>query len=250
MISRNYRSVLLIAVLALLPCRLASAVTWYVDDSHTQGTLDGTSWATAFQYLQEALDRASGGDTIKVAQGTYHPDDGSGHTADDPAETFLLESGVVIEGGYIGYDDQNPDTRDWELYVTILSGDLGGQTSNVVVTGNGVTQLAKLDGFTITGAAQHAILNNNSVAKYENLLITANQSSLDGAGMFNNNNSSPRVFNCTFSLNEAQARHLDPPHACTLISGPETGLLLGEYPIAAWSAGSYVRTCGFRDPLD
>ncbi len=123
MISRNYRSVLLFAVLALLPCRLASGTTWYVDDSHTQGTPGGSSWADSFQYLQDALDLASGGDTIKVAQGTYYPDDAtSGHTADDPDETFLLESGVVIEGGYVGYDDQYPDTRDWELYVTIPSG--------------------------------------------------------------------------------------------------------------------------------
>ncbi len=105
-------------------CPTARASTWYVDDSHTSGTRDGTSWSRAFQYLQEALDASGSTDIIKVAQGTYYPDVGSGHTNNLQSETFRPKVGVKLLGGYIGYDNPNPDTRDIGVYVTVLSGDL------------------------------------------------------------------------------------------------------------------------------
>lgn len=75
----RFLAVSLFALVAIAP--LSSAATWYVDDSHTSGTHDGTSWATAFQYLQDALDASNSLDTIKTAQGIYYPDDAtSGHT--------------------------------------------------------------------------------------------------------------------------------------------------------------------------
>ncbi|MEE9129490.1 MAG: hypothetical protein V3T84_05690 [Phycisphaerales bacterium] len=47
----------------------------FVDDDASPGG-DGTSWNTAYRFLQDALADASGGDVsdIRVAQGVYKPD--------------------------------------------------------------------------------------------------------------------------------------------------------------------------------
>ncbi|MHC4697027.1 MAG: right-handed parallel beta-helix repeat-containing protein [Planctomycetota bacterium] len=97
--------------------------TWYVDQSATGPTYDGTSWCSAYLELYEALAVASADDEIRVADGAYLPDT-SGLT--NPREaTFQLISGVAIAGGYAGCGAPDPDARDIEGNETILTGDLG-----------------------------------------------------------------------------------------------------------------------------
>ncbi|MHC4622373.1 MAG: FG-GAP-like repeat-containing protein [Planctomycetota bacterium] len=73
----------------------------YVDGDAT-GANDGSSWADAFNYLQDALAAATSGDQIWVAQGTYKPDsnaaipEGTGEW--DAA--FQLKNCVGIYGGF------------------------------------------------------------------------------------------------------------------------------------------------------
>jgi hypothetical protein len=63
---------------------------------------------------------------IRVAQGTYTPDQGSGVVAGNRDATFRLVSSIVLRGGYAGLGNGDPNERDPARYVSVLSGDLKG----------------------------------------------------------------------------------------------------------------------------
>jgi len=174
---------------------IASGATIYVDSTRNG---DGSSWANAYKYLQDALAAAASGNEIRVAEGIYIPDrnlanpDGSG----DRAATFQLKTGVGIYGGFpIGGGSW--DDRDPEAYRAILSGDLNGDdigfTNNAdnsyhVARALGTDSTALLDGFTITAG-------------------NANGGGMDGdGGGMSNYQSSSSLVNCTFTGNFTQKR--------------------------------------------
>jgi predicted outer membrane repeat protein len=96
-------------------------------DTDAAGSNDGTNWANAYNYLQDALSAAKGGwGEIRVAEGTYKPDQGSEVTAGDRSATFQLKSGIDLTGGYAGSGEPDPNERNINTYQTILSGDLDG----------------------------------------------------------------------------------------------------------------------------
>jgi parallel beta-helix repeat protein len=172
-----------------LSAQASGAQVYYVDAASSGG--DGSSWQRAFRTLQEALSMAWSGSEIRVAQGVYKPGAYGGRSA-----TFQLKNGVAIKGGYAGRNAVDPDARDTEAFPTILSGDLSGNdgpgfTNNYdnclhVVTGSGTNQTAVLDGCTITGGNANAYWPDDS-----------------GAGMINQDGSSPTVTNCVFLKNSA-----------------------------------------------
>ncbi|MBN2268983.1 MAG: hypothetical protein JXN61_00115, partial [Sedimentisphaerales bacterium] len=147
---------------------LRSAV--YVDKDAT-GANNGSTWADAYNYLQDALMFAAPGDEIRVAEGVYKPDDFvlSDRPNREREETFQLINGVAVKGGYAGFGRPDPDARDVNEYETILTGDRLGNDVAVadaadlldepsredncyhVVTGHETDSTAVLDGFTITG---------------------------------------------------------------------------------------------------
>ncbi len=96
-------------------------------DADAAGGNNGSSWLNAFNYLQDALAAASSGAEIRVAQGVYKPDRGTGITPGDPDATFQLASGVTIKGGYAGFGEPDPDARDVKLYETDLERRFGWQ---------------------------------------------------------------------------------------------------------------------------
>lgn len=116
---------LLLPVLMLSASGATShAAEWYVDASRPASGGNGLSWCSAFAGLQDALVVAEAGDSIRIADGTYVPDRGANQTPGDRASTFRLKSGVGVWGGYAGCGAVDPDARDVDLYVSILSGDL------------------------------------------------------------------------------------------------------------------------------
>lgn len=106
-------------------------VILFVDDDASVGG-DGQAWATAYRFLQDALDFASdplnGVTEIRVAQGTYHPDRTEGNPSGSGSrfESFNLIDGIPLVGGYAGLGQPDPNLRDVILYESILSGDLNG----------------------------------------------------------------------------------------------------------------------------
>lgn len=194
----------------------------YVDSAGSN--IDGTSWAKAFNHLQDALSIAQAGDEIRVAKGIYKPDRGKDATAGDRNASFRLVNGVVIKGGYRGIEPQlNPDTRNIALYASILSGDLGkndmleitnytDDNSYHIVLGNKVDSTTIVDGFTIVGGDAFASATSTRGGGMHNFasnptirhcIFIGNFAKDAGGGMFNDSNSNPTLINCTFSGNWA-----------------------------------------------
>lgn len=179
----------------------------YVDDDAI-GANDGTSWADAYNYLQEALADADSAEKpveIRVAQGIYKPDQGlmAIPEFDWREATFQLINGVTLKGGYAGLGQPDPNARDIEFYETILSGDLNGDDAEIVilpdlflestraensyhvVTGNLSDETAMLDGFVITSGNADGAGSNG----------------YGGGGYSHQGN--PRLTNCAFTKNSA-----------------------------------------------
>ena len=180
----------------------------YVDADAPAGG-DGTSWAKAYKYLQDALYKPpSSGDQIWVAAGTYKPDvdEGGNVTLNDRTATFQLISGVAIYGGFGGGE-------------SILSGDLNGddgpnfanysENSRHVVTGSGTDATAVLDGFVITAGYAcpgwpdrgGGMYNYHGSPMVAHCTFRRNFAERMGGGMYNYDYSSPTLTNCTFSEN-------------------------------------------------
>ena len=107
----------LICVCLAIPCQ---AEIIYVD-ADANGANDGTSWEDAYSYLQDALADANSSvdvNQIWVAKGVYKPDQNLAdpNGSSDRYATFKLISGVALKGGYAGYGEPAPNTRDFELY--------------------------------------------------------------------------------------------------------------------------------------
>ncbi len=191
-------SAVMIAMFVISNLAHGGAILFVDDDAPPGG--DGTTWKTAYRFLQDALADASGGGVteVHVGQGTYKPDrdEANPKGTGDRDATFQLINNVAVMGGYAGIGADDPDAHNIELFETILSGDLLGndgpnfqnydENSLHVVTGSGVMATAGLDGFSITAG------NANSKAPFKR-----------GAGMFNEI-SSAVVSHCIFRKHIAQ----------------------------------------------
>jgi hypothetical protein len=203
---------------------MSFADTIFVGASAT-GANDGTNWTNAYKYLQDALADANSNPCINeiwVAEGTYYPDANSANPSGtgDRNATFRLIDGVAIYGGFIGVET-SLSQQSWEANKTILSGDLAGddstggnnsENSYHVVTANGVSATAVLDGFMITAGNADGntpdyfaggMYNISASPTVANCLFVSNSASETGGGMLNSD-SNPKIINCSFRNNVAR----------------------------------------------
>jgi predicted outer membrane repeat protein len=221
---------MLLLLLAILHTTAVGKII-YVDDN-AAGANNGSSWENAYLYLQDALADANSAEKsaeIRVAQGIYKPDLGSGIMPGDKNATFRLISGVAIYGGYAGLGESDPDEHDVDLYKSILSGDLESNdvemedlrelfsdptrndNSRHVLIGSYTDETAVLDGFTITGGrsigAYGDVIGGAGIGieaggpTITNCVFTGNASFGDASALVNRNGSCPSIINCTFSNN-------------------------------------------------
>lgn len=169
-----------------------------VDINVVGGANNGTTWANAYNNLTAALSAAVSGDKIWVADGTYIP-------GVNPADGFLIPSGVSVYGGFAG-GEATLAARNVAANLTILS---GNNVCNHVVGFNNVTAATRLDGFTISGASGGNIgggiynYGGGTNVTIENCIIK-NNSAGQGGGMCNDGTataSNPIIKSCTFSQN-------------------------------------------------
>ena len=145
---------------ALWVCTQVNADVIRVDhESETNGP--GTLWSNAYDNLQDALEAASGGDEIWVADGTYVPSEPTNILYARTA-TFLLVSDVKMLGGFqglsrVGGGETDAIQRNPDLYETILSGEVGNPEEDadnlfhvVVASGSDITHDTIINGFTLT----------------------------------------------------------------------------------------------------
>jgi hypothetical protein len=213
----------------------------YVDVNVPVGG-NGSSWASAYKYLQDALADPNAWE-IWVADGNYYPDRGAGQTPGDRYASFELRYCVALYGGYAGFGAPDPNARDVKLYETILSGDIGTPGVNTnnsynVVTSDGTDETTILDGFTITAGNANtlsvwptsngggmlnvnsncmvnkctfidnyaelggAMYNHYSHAHISNCIFFRNSSKYNGGGIMNDGASCPILVNCSFISNQ------------------------------------------------
>jgi len=191
----------------------------YFVDIDASGSNDGSSWTNAFTSFQSALDAASSGDYIWVAEGTYKPSSAYDLTNTSRYYHFRMIEGVEIYGGFAGTEVLPSERTDYGVggaNETILSGDIGTVGNNSDNTyhvfyhpdGIGLTSSAVLDGFTITGGNANGstihyegggMRNVNSSPYIENSSFTSNYGG--EGGVVYNDNSSPNFENCDLSNN-------------------------------------------------
>jgi hypothetical protein len=220
--SKKIRLKALLTTLALLmitaPAAIAEGKVIYVDAT---GNGDGSSWDTAYKYLQDALSEAVSGDEIWVAQGVYRPDESLAYPSgsSDRTATFQLTAGVGTYGGF-PTGGGLPGERDPNAFITILSGDLNGDDAGLVNNSENSYHVVSvfstdsstiLDGFTITAGNA----NSNSSGSYgggvynyqadpilNNCVISGNTADKRAGGLYNRQGD-PTLTNCIFINNSS-----------------------------------------------
>ena len=199
-----------------------AAIRYVDDDADPNG--DGQSWPTAYTFLQDALTAATADPNIteiRVAQGTYKPD----RTAADPngtgnrTATFQLRNSVGIYAGYASLGAPDPDLRDPNSYVSILSGDLAGNdgpnfqnnaenSHHVVTAPSGTDATGVLDGVYVVGGNADEYpsygggLYCEGSPELTNCMLSGNSAYGGGGGLYDSVGS-PTLTNCTITANTA-----------------------------------------------
>lgn len=190
----GHRSAWLFGAAFALSCAVASSASGVERrvDASAPPNGDGTSWPTAFKYLQDGFAAAVPGDDIWVAQGTYRPDQSESNPGwlNDPNKSFNLKPDVRVFGGFpAGGGNGEFSARNPEVYITTLSGDIG-------VPGN-----AGDNSFHVVTAQN--IFDPNPQPKLNGFWIRYGNAGTGAGGGMRISDASPQVVRCTFDSNQA-----------------------------------------------
>ncbi|NEX16038.1 MAG: hypothetical protein C1943_05235 [Halochromatium sp.] len=121
---------------------IATAANWYVDDDNQTGTTNGTI-LEPFSSIQIAIDNATSGDSVSVADGSY-------------AENLTIaDKAITLYGAFTGgtsADYASGRGGDFvNRFVGNNSSSIIGQASAATILIQGESSGTSIDGFTITG---------------------------------------------------------------------------------------------------
>ena len=184
------------ALFAAAPLAGAQASVIYVDENATGPVHDGSSWCSAYLTLYDALNVATSGDVIRVADGLYTPDPS---TVVDPRDaSFHLVDGVSIVAAFAGCGAPNPDARDFANHTSYIRGDPlrndytgGSQSDNSyhVLVADGLSQDTILDGLYVdAGNATNPLVTDGNI----------------GGGMLVRDSKNLKLIDCIFQDDKAE----------------------------------------------
>lgn len=207
-----------LSVLTLAVAGPASAATIHVNAAAPGG--DGSSWASAFNDLQQALASATSGDSIWVARGVYKPTTGT-----DRNIRFNIPSGVKVYGGFAGGEasiddrpaDPDPHAAD-PAFDTILSGEIGAPPENgfadntiCLVNLQSTSSATTLDRLVFTRGTAGAnfpfnrgggVRTSSAAGTISDCLFIDNEAA-EGGGLWLENSANFKVTNCRFVNNRS-----------------------------------------------
>lgn len=125
---------------------ITSGNTWYVDSAETTGTENGKTWATATDTIDEAINLASAGDTILVADGHAETVSAANGFDADVAGISIIGLGSGERRPTITFDDTASDVAIGAAGVTIKNIRFLAGVSGVV---RGISVEATGDSFTL-----------------------------------------------------------------------------------------------------
>ena len=166
--------------------------TWYVDALSGSDLNSGTSWSDAFKTIAHALNVAQDGDTILVADGTYHE-----HDLDFQGKKVHLKSAngptnCIIDCQQLGraFYFHSGETADSVLEgFTIQNGKVEDTYGGAIACNNNSSPTIK-----------NCVFQNNKVADTNNSYVNEN-----GGAICCWDNSSPTISDCIFSGNRANS---------------------------------------------
>lgn len=145
-------------ILAMAFAGLANATVYYVSPAGDNS--DGLSWSGAFQSIRAAVNAATSGDEVWVAQGTY--------VIGVSTDQLIYKSGVNVYGGFVGTETTLSQRSSDPALTIVKHGETVETAFRLLNNTTNLAEPALYDGFTFDGnnvslgvrLAGNATLNN------------------------------------------------------------------------------------------